>query len=133
MDERKVRDAIALLEREVPRAGARVRIAQYGGGPDESQIVANEGGFLRLGIEFLKAAYAPVTGRNQPTAVDVELDYLLTPDSSIQFDWFERREPEEERRASPGRLVPGVIISAVVGTGILAVIGLIALLRWFVV
>ena len=59
MDERRVREAIDLLDAEVPRAGARVRLHQYGGGPDEGQIVANETGYLRLGVEFLKAAFVP--------------------------------------------------------------------------
>src|SRR5688572_15306493 len=68
VDERKVQDAIAFLDEEVPRGHARVKLDQYGGGPDESRIIANKDGFLRLGVEFLKAAYAPITDPKETRA-----------------------------------------------------------------
>ena len=58
MDEDKIKAIIKQLDDEVPREGAKVILEQYGGGPDESQIVANQKGYLRLGVEFLKAAFA---------------------------------------------------------------------------
>jgi hypothetical protein len=130
VDERRIQEVIAFLEQEVPRDRARVKLAQYGGSPDESQIVANETGFLRLGVEFLKAAYAPIVDRSGSAAVKVDIDYLLTRDSSIQFDWVERREPVEEQFASPGRLVPVLLLSILAVGVVLAVVGLLAVLRW---
>jgi hypothetical protein len=131
VNEQKIQDAIAVLEREVPKDHARVRMAQYGGGPDESQIIANRLGFLRLGVEFLKAAYAPISGAGDSTSVTVDLDYLLTEDS-YQFDWFERREPSVERQRRPGRFVPVVILSSIVAGVVLAIIGLYVVARWIV-
>lgn len=133
VDERKVQEAIGFLEEEVPRERARVKLDQYGGGPDESQIIANKDGFLRLGVEFLKAAYAPVTDPKDPTAVKVDIDYLLTGDSSIYFGWIQRREPDDEPGTIPGRFIrfiPWVILSVLVGIAILALVGLIVTLRW---
>jgi hypothetical protein len=131
VNERRVQECIAVLEQEVPRENARVQIAQYGGGPDESQIIANQAGFLRLGVEFLKAAYAPSNGAEASASVNVDLDYLLTADS-YQFDWFERREPTEQQVLPSGRFV-AVVSFSVFGTGIvLAIIGLIVVVRWLV-
>jgi len=132
MDERKIRDAIALLEHEVPREGARVKLAQYGGGPDESQILANELGFLRLGVEFLKAAYAPTDDVKTSDSVKLDIDYLLTRDSSISFNWVERCEPRDECKWNTGGAAAAVVISVLLGIVILAVIGLVAVGRWFV-
>lgn len=130
MDKERIQDAIALLEREVPREGARVNLHQYGGGPDEGQVIANETGYLRLGIEFLKAAFAPAEP-NRANTVQVDIAYLMTPDSDMNFDWFERREPSrDDRAASKGRLIPTLLLSALVATAILAIIGLVATVRW---
>lgn len=53
-----IKELIENLDQSVSSEGAAVRLDQYGGGPDESQITGNRVGYLRLGIEFLKAAYA---------------------------------------------------------------------------
>jgi len=58
MDENKIRAIITQLDNEVPRENATVILEQYGGGPDESHIVANQTHYLRLEIEFLKAGFA---------------------------------------------------------------------------
>ena len=128
MDEEKIRETIALLDREIPREGARVRLDQYGGGPDESRIIANKAGFLRLGLELLKAAYAP--RERGSTSVSVDLDYLLTGDSSIGFDWFERREPDDEQPSSSGRLVALVGLTVLAILILLVLIGLYVVVRW---
>ena len=54
-------------------------------------------GFLRLGVELLKAAFAPTGHGGEPNAVEVDIDYLVTADSSINFDWCERKELPELR------------------------------------
>jgi len=72
------------LDDLVPRDGACVTLRQYGGGPDESRITANQRGYLRLGIEFLKAAFAPT---NKENSLKADIGYLLTEDSDVGFDW----------------------------------------------
>ena len=128
MDRQSVQQAIALIDREVPRAGARVLLRQYGGGPDEGQFVANESGFLRFGIEFLKSALAEP---REGGAVDVDLEYLVSSDSDIGFDDFQLKEMPEQgvHDSSPG-LVPILIMSALAAVALLAVIGLVTVVGW---
>ena len=78
------------LAAAVPREEARIRLTQYGGGLDECGIVGNQRGYLRLGIEFINLALAPMSEKSHKVAAD--LRYLMTSDSDIRFDWFERRE-----------------------------------------
>lgn len=59
MDEEKIKKLISGLDESVSKEGAAVQFNAYGGGPDESYIQANKQGYLRLGIEILKAAYSP--------------------------------------------------------------------------
>jgi hypothetical protein len=94
VDRSHIEPVIAALDAAVPKDGAHVVIHQYGGGPDECSIVANERGYLRLGIELLKAAFAPAGYQNRRDAIEVDVDYVIRDDSEIQLDWFERREPD---------------------------------------
>jgi hypothetical protein len=94
MNRADIEPVINALDAAVPKDDARVVIRQYGGGPDECAVIANERGYLRLGIEFLKAAYGPPVPGNNPASVRVDLDYVLSEDSEVQFDWFERRDPD---------------------------------------
>jgi hypothetical protein len=129
MNKDEIAKVIAILEREVPRDGARVRLCQYGGGPDEGQVVGNDAGFVRLGIEFLKGAIAaPKAGH--ASAVEVDLAYLITSDSDIRFDWFERREPSEPLPQTRSRLIPFLMFSGVLAVGLLAILGLVTIVRW---
>jgi hypothetical protein len=85
-----IRRLVRELDAEVSREGAFVHLTQYGGGPDESSIIANQSGYLRLGVELMKAGLAPAD--TDAPAVKLDLDGLLTPHSDLQFDWCERRE-----------------------------------------
>jgi len=100
MDRAQIESTIAELDAGVPKETARVMIQGYGGGPDECFIVANERGYLRLGVEMLKAAYAPNVPGNTDS-ITVDLSYLLMEDSDFRIDWFERREPEAPPSARP--------------------------------
>jgi len=72
-----VADRVARLDRLVPRAGASVIIKQDFDGPVAGRIVVgNWSGYMRLGIELLKAATA--AGRPGPEGCRLEpaLDFL---------------------------------------------------------
>lgn len=132
MNDRQIQDAIASLDQEVPRDQARVAFHQYGGGPDEGMMIANQTGFLRLGVELLKAAYAPIEGTGESGTVKIDIAYLVTSDSTIGFNWFERRKHLEEPEPVPKtpRFIPALVLSVLAAGVILAVIGLFAVLRW---
>jgi hypothetical protein len=128
----QIKKLVADLDAAVPRAGARVHLSQYGGGPDESKMVANQRGYLRLGIELLRAAFAPPSP-NSPEQIQVDLRYLLTNDSSVGFDWFERREDlADATRAErkPNRLIPAILVLGLGAAVALAMIGFGTLMVW---
>lgn len=131
-DMEQIKKMVAELDAAVPRAGARVYLSQYGGGPDESKMVANQRGYLRLGIELLQAAFAPPSPKTQQQ-IQVDLRYLLTDDSTVGFDWFERREDlaaatRAERRRS--RLIPAILLFGLVAGLMLAAIGFGTVIVW---
>jgi hypothetical protein len=134
LDEQKIRHAIAMLDDEVPREGARVKLSQYGGGPDEGQIVANRNGYLRLGIELLKGAFPSADEDSGSTGASVDLEYLVTDDSTINFDWFERREfleLDSTSTSATGWVIGLLFLGLTIGILLLAVIGAGAVIRWF--
>ena len=134
MDEKTIQSAIELLDSAVPREGARVRLRQYGGGPGESALEANEAGFLRLGIEILKGAHAAPRPDSPSGWIALDLDYLLTGDSDIVFDWIERTElPPDDSTPTPDfAWVPYVVFGGLGLILLLALIGAIAVVRWCV-
>ena len=123
---------IERLDHELPKDHARVRLHQYGGGPDECQVVANRAGYLRLGVEFLKGAFAPSINPKEPAGVPVTIAYLISGDSSVNFDWFERREDLPECSAAPptaGRVAAAIAVSVAIALLGLSVVGLVTLVR----
>jgi hypothetical protein len=135
MDEARVRALVAELDAAVPRQGARVRLEVYGGGPDESQAVANRTGTLRLGVELLRAALKAMdeeaAGRRAVAAVDAEA--LLDPASTVEIGVVELRDvlgPPRMTASRAGRragaLACGTLTLAalvVFGIGLATVIG----------
>ena len=133
----QIKKMIADLDAAVPRGEARVCLSQYGGGPDESKVVANERGYLRLGIEFLRAAFAPPSPKSE-TRIHADLGYLVTRDSTVGFDWFERREDlvvDTKAERKPKRLFPFIAMSGLglrlfFATIVFAVIGVGTVIGW---
>ena len=84
----RVQELVEEIDSLVPRTDAVVVMNVYGGGCDESQITATENGYLRLGIEMLKAPSALhfVDGRN--IQLDVNLEGLVSEQSDINFHIF---------------------------------------------
>jgi hypothetical protein len=127
-------ELVAIVERldeSVPKENAKVRLYQYGGDGEDGFMVATRNGYLRFGIELLKAGAAAPTAERM---IDVDLQYLIDEDSSINFSTFERVEelgPEPNENSWGDSLFIYTVITILIATPILAVIGLIALIRWF--
>src|SRR5688572_19027207 len=131
MENDELKKIIALLDSKIPREGAQVKLHQYGGGPDESAIVANSAGYSRLGIEFLKAAFAMPKNTNEPNRISLDLGYLITDDSDVWFDSFERREDvvsEKPRQTTKGRMIQLSFAVLLLGTVALALVGLVSVI-----
>lgn len=136
MDEARVRALVAELDAAVPPQGARVRLEMYGGGPDESQAVANRAGALRYGIEILRAALKAMdeeaAGRRALATVDTEA--ILDPASSVEVQLVELRDVLGPARATGSRIGrrAGALACGTIALGALVVfgIGLATVIGW---
>ena len=137
MEPDEIRRVVDELDKCIPKENAKVSLQKYGGDLDEAFIVANERGYLRLGVEFLKAGLAPhvpagKTLGKRPHAIEVDLEYLITEDSDVHFNYFERTEDvtvETYQASWVDRVIPAVILSAMVAIFALAVVGLVTIVK----
>jgi hypothetical protein len=137
MNREELKQIVADLDKVISKENARVSMQRYGGDLDEAFIVATENGYLRLGVEFLKAGLTPylnaekVTCRH-PNAIDVDLDYLVHEDSDVQFDYFERNEDIKIKTYNPSwvdRAIPVVMLAFLLSVLILAIAGAFAIVK----
>ncbi len=134
MNREEIELAITQIDAAVKKDGAVVQLQQYGGGPDESKISANEAGYLRLGVEFLKAAYAKKDPNiDEGDSISVDLEYLISPDSNVGFDWFERNENlipiKDQKEPFKSHVFRLFVISVFVVIMVLAVVGAVSLIK----
>jgi len=127
------------LDKSVPIEGAYVKMTRYGGGITENQIIANRNGYLRLGIEFLKAAFAEkdYEQKELQNRINIDLDYLIkNPD--VYFDWFERTEetpteemPSDFKKEEIGwKVIPVALLIFLGACVVLVVIGFMTVMGW---
>ena len=128
-DEANLRSIILALDGSVPRDGSWVQLTQYGGGLDEGQITGNRNGYRRLGIEFLKATLDD----DSDQGFGVDLEYLVSPDSTINFDWFEltdRLSLTKSTHSWIDRVMPIGCLTLFVVAAIIFVIGVGTVVQW---
>ncbi len=129
-DRESLRKLINQLDESVPREGAQARL-DIGAGPDESCFVANEAGYLRFGVELLKAGIAePDPASDKRVAVDLE--YIITDESDIQFDDFVISEDLSTPMPAGQDLIGFAIMIVLLTAVALTVIGLITVITWLV-
>ncbi len=136
IEDTELQEIIAKLDGGIPKSDARVRLTQYGGGPDEGKVIGNTYGYLRMGVEFLKGAFAEFEEDKKgekTTEISVDLSYFISRESDIRFDWFERKDDlAADPAISPWKdtAVSWGILAIIVCILVLAVIGFIALVMW---
>ena len=87
MTPEEIQERIEELDRDIPKESAEVVIFCE----EESQdceVIGNRAGYLRLGVEMLKAAIAPLGSGEMFTPVSV--DYLLTSPRGLGVKRFTR-------------------------------------------
>lgn len=110
---------VARLDRLVPKDGARLAVPANGGG---TAAVGNRLGYLRFGIEFLRAALRPrPQSEDEPPRITPDLGYVLTERSRLPFDSCEL----DEAIVSRPRVASGLGALGQIGGGVLTVIALI--------
>ncbi len=130
-DDDRLRALISALDDLVPRHGAWVQLTQYGGGSDEGQMIGNRNGYRRLGIEFLKATLDD----DAKQGFSVDLEYLVSSNSTITFDWFELSEtptPTSSKYTWSDRVMPIGCLTLFVIASILFMIGVGTVVQWIV-
>jgi len=133
----EIRRIVDELDKSISKENARVSLQRYGGEVEDAFIVATERGYLRLGVEFLKAGIAPYASPDKtlgkrPFAIEVELDYLITEDSDVNFDYFERCEDvtvKTYKESWADRFIPAAIIGGMLSILALAIVGLVVVLK----
>ena len=137
MEEARLNTIIRELDAAVPSEGAVVRLIRGSNHPHECALIANRAGYLRLAVEMLRGAHAPVvppkTGGSG--SIDLDIDYLLSSDSDIRFDEFLREDVAAEPARTSGKRWLGCLLPFLPGLialilGGLVLIGAVTVLRW---
>jgi hypothetical protein len=116
------------LDGLVPKEGAKLRMPAD---PDGNTTVGTQRGYLRLGIELLRAGLDPLEpgDKNDTPYLPLSIEYLFTADSETPFDLCgvvddpDRLPPRVQRLGPFGQLMAALF--AVVALG-LVVLGAMA-------
>lgn len=115
--ETELRDLVERLDRLIPREGAHLTMP---GDAGERSTMGSRLGYLRLGVEVLKAALRPLPGDElAPARIEPDLRDLISEGSRTPFELCEvdeaigSRAPVETRLGVLGQLVAGVLVVAV--------------------
>jgi hypothetical protein len=115
----ELRRLVDQLDTLVPKEEARLRIPSD---PDGHETTGTRRGYLRLGIEFLRAGLAPTTANGGGAAhLPLEIDYLLTPDSATPFEVcevdadVEGLPPRARKLGAVGQLLAALAAVSIVG------------------
>ena len=133
METDELRTIVNRLDQTLSRENAKVTIQKYGGDLDEAFVVGTPNGYLRLGVEFLKAGLAPHTSPETP-AIDVDVEYLIDEESDVQFDYFERKDQltiKSYQSSVVDKLIPWVLFATVGSVLVLALVGLRTVIKAF--
>jgi hypothetical protein len=126
--EAELQDLVDRLDHLVPKEGAHLTLPADAEG---RTTAGNRAGYLRLGIELLRAALSPLPASEEaPTRVVLQVDELLTEGSRAPFELCEldesigSRPPAQSRLGVFGQMGTGVgvvliLILAFVGAAVL--------------
>ncbi len=116
--EAELQDLVDRLDRLVPREGAHLTLPAEGEG---RTAAGNRLGYLRLGIEMLRAALSPLPASEEsPPRVVPRVEELLTDGSRAPFDLCELDESISSRPPAQSRL--GVVGQMGAGVGVVLVL-----------
>ena len=118
----ELRELVDELDRLVPREGAKLKVPAD---VDGNTTAGTQQGYLRLGVELLRAGLSPIDGSpSEIPRIPLDIAYLLTPDSRTPFELCEIVQRVEELRPTRklgalGQLLAAVV--AVVAIGLLLI------------
>ncbi len=129
----EIKKVIDTLDRGTSKENAAVRLDTCD--PGDLFVMATQNGYLRLGVELLKAAFEQrAAGDNDAKSQFIEVDtaYLISKDSSLDFSSFERVDAlveESQEESISESLIMYLVLAVLISILLLAVIGLISIVR----
>jgi hypothetical protein len=128
----ELRDLVDRLDRLVPKEGARLRMPADA---DGNTTAGTQRGYLRLGVELLRAGLNPADpgGAGERAHVPLDVDYVMTSDSRPPFEVCEIVDDPDHLPARARKLGPaGQLMAALIAVVVLGLIGLgaAAVLSW---
>lgn len=96
MDDSELQKIANELESDAAKQGPRIAIRQYGGGADESCIVGNRAGLVRLAAAVLRAAMLPPDAEQS-----ISTGEIIERESDAYVDFIARSENWDEEKAAP--------------------------------
>jgi hypothetical protein len=128
----ELRDLVDRLDRLVPKEGARLRMPADA---DGNTTAGTQRGYLRLGVEILRAGLDPADPgvAGERAHVPLDIDYLMTSDSRPPFEVCELVEDPDHLPPRARKLGPvGQLMAALMAVAVLGLIGLgaAAVLSW---
>lgn len=138
MTKEELIDLISKLEPGVSKDTALFEIYQYGGGPDESFVKANQEGLQLFAIELLKASLKVEQTVSDPSKTSIQIEHeeiLENGDIGIHYiePTLEKRQPSPKRPPENNwkdTLIKGGCISIAVIIIVATIIGLISIFKW---
>lgn len=117
------------LDRLVPKEDAHLTIPAAAGA---DSTVGDRRGYLRFGVEMLRAALRPVAADEElPARIAPQLDYLLTPGSKPPFELCEIDESIASRPPVASALGAfGQLGAAIVAVGVIILLFIGANVAW---
>jgi hypothetical protein len=117
----ELRELVDELDRLVPREGAKLKMPAD---TDGNTTVGTQRGYLRLGVELLRAGLAPIDSTpSEIPRIPLDITYLLTADSRTPFELCEIDERVEELRPVDRKLgALGQLLAAVVAVVVLGLL-----------
>ena len=128
MKNEDIQKRIQELDDLIPKEGTQIKIEQYGGGPDESQMIGNKAGYLRMGLELMKGAF-----HEDPERLDIDLDEIITENSEVHIDHFKRCDMPPTTDSSvtlSEKIYTALFFLLVLSLGSLTLIGFISVVRF---
>jgi hypothetical protein len=90
MDTEDIQRRIDELDAAVSREGAQLLIFCEGGENQDCELIGNRQGYLRAGVELLRAAVAPLRPGDSITSINI--DYLVANERSLRVKRLTRQE-----------------------------------------
>ena len=137
MDDAQIQRIADELDAAVTKDDAKLLI-DYSGGTDEREgncdVIANRNGYLRAGIELLKAGVFPLDPERM--FVPIDLNYL-TSVGGLRVGRLTRREdveaelPPKPRNSTGAKFAAGGCFAVFVFLAVCAIVGFFHVLAWF--